>query len=83
MKLRSGLLVGIAFIFIFCTSSCTREYICQCEIAYSGRPGLPDTLINEYKLTNTQKKAQQICEEGSGEHESEEGITTIETCKLY
>jgi len=84
MKLRSGLLAGIVLVVIIGASSCTREYICQCEIAYSGQPGLPDTLINEYKLTNTQEKARQICEEGSSEHYSEQdGITTIETCRLY
>lgn len=82
MKLRSGLLAGFIFICILGTTSCTKDFICQCEVAYSGQPGLPDTLINEYKLTNTKKKAQQICEEGSSEN-TEGGITTVETCKLY
>lgn len=82
MKLRSGLLTGLVLLLIVGASSCTKDFICQCEIAYSGAPNLPDTLVNEYKLTNTQKKAQQICEEGSSESESE-GIKTVETCKLY
>lgn len=82
MKLRSGLLMGFAALIILGATSCTRDFICECEIAYSGQPGLPDTLINEYKLTNTQKEAQRICEEGSSESE-EEGIKTVETCKLY
>jgi len=82
MKLRSGLLAGFIFIFILGTTSCTQDFICQCEVAYSGQPGLPDTLINEYKLTNSKKKAKQICEEGSSEN-TESGITTVETCKLY
>ncbi|MCB0697352.1 MAG: hypothetical protein KDC07_08305 [Chitinophagaceae bacterium] len=82
MKLRSVLLAGFVSFVIFGTTSCTQDYICQCEIAYSGQPGLPDTLINEYPLTDTKKNAQQICEEGSGEYEKE-GIKTVETCALY
>lgn len=82
MKLRSWLLPALAIIIVAGTSSCTQNFICQCEIAYSGQPGLPDTLINEYELSNTKKKAQEICESGSSENE-EEGILTVETCKLY
>ena len=82
MKLRSGLITGLAFIMVVTASSCTKEFICECEITYSGQPGLPDTLINEYKLSNTEKKAKEICEKGSSQT-TEEGITTIETCKLY
>lgn len=82
MKLRSGLLIGFVSIFILGATSCTQDFICQCEIAYSGEPGLPDTLINEYKLTNTKKEAQRICEEGTNESE-EDGIKTVETCALY
>lgn len=84
MKLSTGLLTGIVSILLIGASSCTREYICQCEIAYSGRPDLPDTLINEYKLTNTQEKARKLCEDGSGEYYSEtDGVKTVETCRLY
>lgn len=82
MKLRSGLLTGFALLLIVGASSCTKDFICQCEIAYSGRPGLPDTLYNEYKLTDTKKGAQKICEAGSSES-VDEGIKTVETCKLY
>lgn len=82
MKLRSGLLTGLVLLLIVGASSCTKDFICQCEIAYSGAPGLPDTLINEYELTDTKKNAQQACEEGSSESE-EDGIKTVETCKLY
>lgn len=82
MKLSTRLFTGLALMTILITTSCTRDFICQCEIAYSGRPGLPDTLINEYKLTDTEKKAKKICEEGSTSSE-EEGITTVETCKLF
>lgn len=82
MKLSSGLLTGFIFVLFLGATSCTQDFICECEIAYSGQPGLPDTLINEYTLTNTKKEAQRICEEGSSESE-EGGIKTVETCKLY
>lgn len=82
MKLRTGLLVAIASVFIFGLSSCTRDYICQCEIAYSGKPGLPDTLVTEYTLTDTKKNAESLCKENSNES-TEDGITTVETCGLY
>lgn len=82
MKLRFGLLSGMALVFILGATSCTKDYICQCSIAYSGQPQLPDTLVNEYKLTDTKKKAKELCEQGSSESK-EEGITTVETCRLY
>lgn len=82
MKLRSGLLSVFAFLLLLGATSCTKDFICECEIVYSGQPGLPDTLINEYKITNTKKEAQSICEEGSSEN-MEDGIKTVETCKLY
>lgn len=82
MKLGSGLFASIALLFIIGFSSCTQDFICECELAYSGRPGLPDTLYNTYNLTNTPKEAKKICEEGSSES-TEDGIKTVETCKLY
>lgn len=82
MKLRPGLLIAIAFTSLFALSSCTRDYICQCEIAYSGKPNLPDTVINEYEITDTKKNAQSLCEQNSSETEVD-GIITVETCELY
>lgn len=84
MKLRSVLLAGFVSIFILGATSCTQDFICQCEIAYTGQPGLPDTLVNEYELTDTKKNAKALCEAGSSEHvDPREGIKTVETCKLY
>ena len=82
MKLRTGLFVAIASITILGLSSCIREYTCQCEIAYSGKPGLPDTLITSYKLADTKKNAETLCRENSKESE-DNGIKTVETCDLY
>ena len=82
MKLRPGLLIALVFVSATVLSSCSREYICVCEVAYSGKPGLPDTAYNEYKLRNTQNKAKQECENNSSEKE-DDGIKMVETCALY
>lgn len=82
MKLRTALLVAIASVSILGLSSCVRDYVCQCEITYSGKPGLPDTLITSYKLTDTKKNAETLCQENSTESE-EDGIKTVEVCDLY
>lgn len=82
MKLRSGLLAAIVFFVIIGSTSCVKEFICECEIVYSGEPGLPDTLINQYKVADTKKKAKQKCEAASSENEKD-GIKAVETCKLY
>ena len=82
MKLRTGLLVAIASVLILGLNSCVRDYICQCEIAYTGQPGLPDTLITDYTLTDTKKNAESLCKEKSNET-TEDGVTTVETCDLY
>lgn len=82
MKLRFFSLVTVAFIFVVGFSSCTRSYICQCTIKYSGQPGLPDSLIKQYDVKDTKKKAKSVCESNSGTYQAN-GITTVEDCKLY
>ena len=82
MKLRPVLILAASFLILTGASSCRHEYICQCEISYSGQPGLPDTLLREYNITDTKKKAQQLCEENSSDTEMD-GIRTIEDCQLY
>ena len=82
MKIRSGLLIAALFVTMIGFSSCTREYICECKISFSGKPGLPDTITQEYPLRDTKKKAQSLCEANSSKKE-ESGITTIEDCYLY
>lgn len=81
MKLRPGLLMALIFITVFGLTSCTRDFICECEIAYSGKPGLPDTLVNQYDITDTKANAEKLCEENSSVSE-EDGVITVETCKL-
>lgn len=82
MKLRFFLIPAACFLFITIMSSCTREYICQCTITYSGAPGLPDTTINEYIIRDTKKKAESACEANSGTYESG-NIRSEEKCKLF
>lgn len=82
MKLRPGLLVAFLFITVFGLTSCVRDFICQCEVAYSGKPGLPDTLTREYDITDSKKNAETLCKQNSSETEKE-GIKTVETCDLY
>lgn len=63
-------------------TSCVRDYTCQCQITYSGKPGLPEQHIREYSLSNTLEEARQECENRSNTYVSD-GITTQEKCELY
>ncbi len=65
MKLRPGILLALCFTIMVLMSSCVHKYICQCEVSYTGQPGLPDTSIREYDITDTRKKAQTACEANS------------------
>ncbi|RYZ53966.1 MAG: hypothetical protein EOP49_06155 [Sphingobacteriales bacterium] len=82
MKFRFPVILAAAFLLMNLLSSCTRDYICQCTIKYTGQPGLPDSVVREYPVTDTKKKAKSVCESNSGTYETN-GITTTETCKLY
>ena len=82
MKIRSGLFIVAAFSAIAFMSSCTREYICQCDISYTGKPGLPDTVTNRYNIEDTKKNAENLCKGNSSESEKD-GIKTVENCYLY
>jgi len=82
MKSRLPLVIAAAFIILTGASSCTRDFICQCTIKYSGQPGLPDSMIKEYPVKDTKKKAASVCEANSGTYENG-GITTVETCRLF
>lgn len=75
-------ILGLVVTALLFSTSCTREYVCQCEIVYSGKPGLPDPRVNEYDIRDTRENAQRICEQNSYVNEVE-GIKTEETCLLY
>lgn len=80
MKMRSAILFLGLFIFM---SSCTREYICQCSIKYSGAtPGLPDSTMVEFKIRDTRKEAIKKCSDNSITT-TKDGVTMTEFCELY
>ncbi len=65
------------------TSSCTREYICQCTINYTGNPpGLPETTVVEFKIKDSKKEAIKKCEANSTTS-TKDGITLDEACRIY
>ncbi len=81
MKFRL-LQLMVPLFFLAVMSSCTRDYICQCTIKYSGQPGLPDSTLREYPIKDTKKKAQGTCEGNSQTHQTGD-IIAEETCRLY
>jgi hypothetical protein len=64
-------------------SSCTREYICQCRIKYTGNPpGLPDSSTQEFMIRDTKDEAFIKCEANSVLI-TENGITFDQKCRIY
>lgn len=82
MKFCSIAVVLLAICFAGSLSSCTQEYRCQCTIKYAGKPGLPDSSMRDYSITDTKKKAQTLCSGTSATFE-DNGVTTTETCVLF
>lgn len=82
MKMRFGSILSLCLVMIIFMSSCAKEYICQCEIIYTGLAGLPDTVVNEYPVTDTEKNARADCQSHSTSSEKD-GIKTTEKCDLY
>jgi len=82
MKYCNMLVLPVLLLMIIGMSSCVRDYICQCEVKYSGQPGLPDSSVKSYPVRDTKKKAKAICEQNSFSAEDGE-IKTEETCRLY
>jgi len=82
MKFFNTLVLSAATLTIILASSCTQQYQCQCTISYSGAPGLPDSVVSQYPIRDTKKKAKSTCEGKSAVYVND-GITTTETCQLY
>ena len=82
MKFRNTLLLILAAGAVLSTSSCLKSYTCQCITTYDGYPGLPDSTITEYKIYNSKAGAESICKDASID-KTENGIKTVEACKLY
>ncbi len=82
MKLRPFLLLVMAIAGVVTTTSCVKNYTCQCTISYTGYPGLPDTLTQQYGITDTKSGATSKCKAASATYNNN-GITTVETCLIY
>ena len=82
--LNMKLIKGIILLFIVITfTSCTREYICQCTLSYSGvQPGLPDPKVNEFTIRDKKETAEKLCAENSTLI-TENNITMKDSCRLY
>jgi len=83
MNIRlSSIVLALGIAVVFVAGSCTRSYICHCNIAYSGTPGLPDTTFKEYNITDTKSNAQSQCKAESGTYDNNY-IHTVDSCYLY
>ena len=82
MKLSRFLFLALAVAGIFTYSSCTKKYICHCNLKYSGNPGLPDSTTKEFDITDTKSNAKTKCEAESGNY-TNNYTNTVETCYLY
>ncbi|MBL7765018.1 MAG: hypothetical protein JNJ58_02915 [Chitinophagaceae bacterium] len=73
----------LAIVFVMALSSCTREYICQCVVKYTGNPpGLPDSAVHEFKIQDKKKDAASKCEANSTTV-TQDNVTMDEKCRLY
>ena len=83
MKKRStSLLIALCAVVLLSATSCTREFVCQCKMTYSGNPGLPQEQVREYSITDTKKNARSACQ-GSSRTYDNGNIHTIEDCDLF
>ncbi len=82
MKFRLSIILVMAFAGIISMSSCVKKYTCQCVVKYSGIPGLPDSTMQEYDITDSKSGADSKCKGESYSHDAN-GIHTQETCQLY
>ena len=83
MKKRfTSLLIAVSALVLLFATSCTREYVCQCKMTYTGQPGLPEGQVREYSITDTKKKARSACQESSRTYDNG-NIHTVEDCDLF
>lgn len=81
--MKRRLLIPALFIcMVVGMSSCVRDYICYCDVKYTGYPGLPDSLHREYEITDKKDAAKSLCEQQTKTFEHN-GIKTEETCHLF
>lgn len=76
------ILLAMVFAGLLTMTSCVKNYTCRCVIKYSGYPGLPDSVINEYNITNDKADAKNKCDKESGNFNNPP-YQTVEKCVLY
>lgn len=81
-KRATSFLIALSAVVLLTATSCTREYVCQCKMIYSGAPGLPNGEVREYPITDSKKNAESSCKASSKEYDKD-GIHTIEECDLF
>jgi len=82
MKFRLHILSALAIAAIFTFCSCQKSYTCHCNITYGGAPGLPDSTVQTYTITDSKSNASSKCTKESGNYKNN-NITTVENCNLY
>ena len=82
MKFRTTILLVLAIASTVAMASCTKNYTCHCEIKYSGSPGLPDSTVQEYSITDSKSGATSKCKAES-DSVTNNGITSVEKCYIY
>lgn len=83
MKKRStSILIALCAVVLLFATSCSREYVCQCKMTYTGQPGLPEGQVREYSITDTKKNAKSTCQ-GSSKTYDDGTIHTVEACDLF
>ncbi len=81
-KYSTPLFIALSAVVLLFGSSCTREYVCQCKMTYTGAPGLPQGVVKEYSITDSKKNAESKCRESSKTYD-QGGIHTVEDCDLF
>lgn len=77
------LILLLLLLSVMMITSCTREYICQCVVTYSGTPpALPDSTVFEFAIKDKKDEAKKKCAENSATL-TQDNITMTEKCQLY
>ncbi len=81
-KSRFGLAAALVVAVVMSSSSCVKTYICHCDIAYSAKPGLPDSTSSEFNITDTKGNAETQCRAQTKVY-YKNATYTVENCYLY
>jgi len=75
-------IIAIGAIASLSQSSCTRKYVCHCDIKYNGAPGMPKNVVREYDIQDTKDNAKSACE-GETKAFNNNNINSLDSCYLY